>query len=63
MKMRASLSKQRPVAAVLNRTGISGRQAVHILAATRVDDIKANDIALSRSSVQRARKAAYIKEK
>lgn len=56
------------VASALDRTGISDRQAVHILAVTRVGDAEAKDIALSRSSVQRARKkhrskkAADIKE-
>ena len=65
-KVRASLPKQcrlkavdiisAPVAAARVRTGISDRQAVHILAATRVDDAKVNDIALLRSNVQRARK-------
>ena len=77
-KSRASLPKRRRskffdivsplVAAALDRTGTSNRQAVYILAATKVDDVEASGIALSRSSVQRARKrhqfekAADIKE-
>src|ERR1700761_3322615 len=44
------------VASALDRTGISDRQAVHILAVTRVGDAEAKDVALSRSSVQRTRK-------
>ena len=77
-KSRASLPKRRRsksfdivsplVAAALDRTGTSNRQAVYILAATKVDDVEARGITLSRSSVQRARKrhrfekAADIKE-
>ena len=54
--------------AALDCTGIGDRQAVHILAALRVDDAKANNIALLRSNVQKARKkqqsgkAAYMKK-
>ena len=34
------------VASALDRTGISDRQAIHILAVTRVGDAEAKDIAL-----------------